>query len=60
MPFEQIHSNGLQRIIHYIHIINRGRRLKGDSTLQTMELIVLAVIVGISGGLAARLTPRKG
>ena len=25
-----------------------------------MELFVLAVIVGISGGLAARLTPRKG
>jgi len=25
-----------------------------------MELLALAIIVGISGGLAARLTPRKG
>jgi hypothetical protein len=25
-----------------------------------MELFALAIIVGISGGLAARLTPRKG
>jgi len=25
MPFEQIHSNGLQRIIHYIHIIKQSR-----------------------------------
>ena len=28
--------------------------------LQSMELVALAIIVGISGGLAVRLTPRKG
>ena len=29
------------------------------SNVQPMELLALAIIVGISGGLAARLTPRK-
>ena len=57
---KQIHSNGLQRIIRYVFVVDQDRLMSHLLKLQTTELLALAIIVGISGSLAAYLTPRKG